>query len=198
MNPELVSAFYILVMLLGVVFVPLFILAAIVGIIRRMFGAVAGNRSNYEVIDTDTNGLDPQRLFTAEQKAAAMRACNYQCENIIGGTRCSYRGNDLHGDHWFPHSKGGATTVENLVMLCPACNRAKYNHIPTERATAELNAYRAQGIGYLYPMPPVGQWYMAASPVIEHDYAEQVGYGNYGAYRRDYDHNDYYDEFEMY
>lgn len=35
---------------------------------------------------------------------------------------------DLHFDHVIPHSKGGADTVENLRLLCSACNLRKGNH----------------------------------------------------------------------
>lgn len=47
------------------------------------------------------------------------------------GGRCQECGatKDLQLDHIIPFSKGGATTVENLQLLCGKCNRAKSNKI---------------------------------------------------------------------
>lgn len=47
------------------------------------------------------------------------------------GGRCQECGTteDLQLDHIIPFSKGGATTVENLQLLCGKCNRAKSNKI---------------------------------------------------------------------
>lgn len=47
------------------------------------------------------------------------------------GGRCVYCGSteDLQLDHIIPFSKGGATTVGNLQLLCAKCNREKSNHI---------------------------------------------------------------------
>lgn len=47
------------------------------------------------------------------------------------GGRCVYCGSteNLQLDHIIPFSKGGATTVENLQLLCAECNRKKSNHI---------------------------------------------------------------------
>ena len=47
------------------------------------------------------------------------------------GGRCQECGatEDLQLDHIIPFSKGGATTVENLQLLCGKCNRAKSDKI---------------------------------------------------------------------
>lgn len=47
------------------------------------------------------------------------------------GGRCQECGatEDLQLDHIIPFSKGGATTVENLQLLCGKCNREKSNKI---------------------------------------------------------------------
>ena len=47
------------------------------------------------------------------------------------GGRCVYCGSttNLQLDHIIPFSKGGATTVENLQLLCQDCNLKKSNHI---------------------------------------------------------------------
>ena len=35
-------------------------------------------------------------------------------------------------DHFYPLSKGGGTTVSNIVPACKPCNKSKYNHDPLE------------------------------------------------------------------
>lgn len=47
------------------------------------------------------------------------------------GGKCVYCGStkNLHLDHIIPFSKGGATTVENLQLLCEKCNLQKSNKI---------------------------------------------------------------------
>lgn len=47
------------------------------------------------------------------------------------GGRCVYCGSteNIQLDHIIPFSKGGATTIENLQLLCQKCNLEKSNHI---------------------------------------------------------------------
>ena len=47
------------------------------------------------------------------------------------GGRCVYCGSteNIQLDHIIPFSKGGATTLENLQLLCQKCNLEKSNHI---------------------------------------------------------------------
>lgn len=47
------------------------------------------------------------------------------------GFKCKICGShiDLHCDHIYPESKGGATTFNNLQTLCARCNRVKGNKI---------------------------------------------------------------------
>ena len=48
--------------------------------------------------------------------------------------RCRYCGShtDLTADHVIPESRGGPTTVENLVTACALCNLRKGARIPEE------------------------------------------------------------------
>lgn len=54
------------------------------------------------------------------------------------GNECYYCGkgdldnNDLHIDHKIPISRGGKTTVDNLVVACSNCNNRKYNKTDEE------------------------------------------------------------------
>lgn len=45
----------------------------------------------------------------------------------ICGVECSGGLHNIHFDHIFPWSKGGETTLDNLQVLCSACNEAKGN-----------------------------------------------------------------------
>ncbi len=102
---------------------------------------------------------DPKRVYTRGEKDKAMRRCNKRCEGIHVFARCEYRGSDLQGDHWFPHSRGGKTSIQNLVMLCPSCNRAKSDKIPTRLQTYAIKMRRKSGVDYKDGVPlKVGEW----------------------------------------
>lgn len=62
---------------------------------------------------------DP-RQFSMRQRRALYRASGGQCEKC--GTELQ---GGWHADHVVPHSKGGATTIENGQALCPECNLKK-------------------------------------------------------------------------
>ena len=41
----------------------------------------------------------------------------------------SVYGKNLHIDHVYPYSMGGKTIIDNLVVSCSECNRAKSNYL---------------------------------------------------------------------
>ena len=51
-------------------------------------------------------------------------------------SRCN--GAAAHGDHWFPWSKGGPTSMENFVAACVTCNTRKGAKVPTYWQTQRL------------------------------------------------------------
>ena len=88
-----------------------------------------------------------------------MKMCHYRCEskNII--FRCTHTGKDLQGDHWYPYARGGATSIKNLVMLCPKCNRSKSDKIPSHLQTFALRMRRRYHKEYETNIPlEVGEW----------------------------------------
>lgn len=102
---------------------------------------------------------DSDRAFSNAMKSEASQQCNNRCEGTGILFRCSHVGGDLQGDHWFPHSLGGATSRENLVMLCPKCNRKKSNKIPTRLQTYSLSRRRRKHKDYSSrEYTTVGQW----------------------------------------
>lgn len=84
---------------------------------------------------------DPARLFSAEQKRAGHARAGHRCEmELLPFIRC--RRPSEHGDHWYPHSRGGATTMGNFVAACSPCNLRKSATMPSRFATARLSARR--------------------------------------------------------
>ena len=67
---------------------------------------------------------DPQRMYSPEQRAESFRRAGGRCE-YTGPllTRC--RRPAEHADHLYPHTRGGATTLENCVASCAHCNLSK-------------------------------------------------------------------------
>lgn len=73
---------------------------------------------------------DPQRMFTKDQRRQGADRAGGRCEmETVWFLRCPRPGE--HGDHFFPHSLGGATSMKNFVWACAKCNIAKSNHVPT-------------------------------------------------------------------
>lgn len=68
---------------------------------------------------------DNQRDFTHVQKLAVFRRDNQTCQVRIKCDGVRVEWDDWHCDHKVAWSKGGATTVENGQVACPACNLAK-------------------------------------------------------------------------
>ena len=62
----------------------------------------------------DVRRRDPVRRFSRQQRREGMARAAGQCEMEAGfGRRCSRPAE--HGDHFFPWSKGGSTSLENFV-----------------------------------------------------------------------------------
>lgn len=102
---------------------------------------------------------DYHRVYGKSIKEEYSRKCHYRCEGIRVFLRCKYQGRDLQGDHWFPYSRGGKTSPENLVMLCSRCNKKKTNHVPTFFQTKALELRRKRGKEYNeYDIYKPGEW----------------------------------------
>ena len=71
-----------------------------------------------------TPAQDPQRMYTAEQRAEVFGRAGGRCEytGLFLG-RC--RKPAEHTDHLFPWSRGGATTLKNAVASCSRHNLSK-------------------------------------------------------------------------
>lgn len=81
---------------------------------------------------------DPQRMFSKAQRDEGSRLAAGRCEmeGLLLFTRCHRPG--AHADHWFPHTLGGASTMQNLVHACAPCNLSKGARVPTFWETTRL------------------------------------------------------------
>ncbi|HJW01525.1 MAG TPA: HNH endonuclease signature motif containing protein, partial [Arthrobacter sp.] len=82
------------------------------------------------VVARDVRRRDPVRRFTRQQRREGMARAAGLCELEAGfGRRCGRPAE--RGDHFYPWSKGGSTSLQNFVAACAKCNRAKRARIPS-------------------------------------------------------------------
>lgn len=95
----------------------------------------------------DVRRRDPARRFTRQQRREGMARAGGQCEMEAGFRRRCSRSAE-HGDHFYPWSKGGSTSLQNFVAACARCNRAKGARIPSPGQQERLERRRRD-----YPAP---------------------------------------------
>jgi len=69
--------------------------------------------------------MSEPRTFSQRQRRALYLAAAGHCEMCGAELDAGW-----HADHVVPHSKGGATTIENGQALCPSCNQSKSQDMP--------------------------------------------------------------------
>ena len=76
----------------------------------------------------------PERTDNAEEIAVQQRSPSYQThkpelfgrqQGKCNGCQCAFHYRNLTVDHITPQSKGGTDQIENLQLLCAACNSTK-------------------------------------------------------------------------
>lgn len=113
---------------------PLPFLIGIVGAVLLVALIISSNRRM-------TPQKDPQRMFSAAQRLEGFSRAGSQCElESVWFKRCTRRAS--HGDHHYPHSKGGATSMMNFTAACVRCNTSKGAKVPTSLATWRLERRR--------------------------------------------------------
>lgn len=95
------------------------------------------------------------RLFSGEQKHAGHRRAGGRCEFSNGLGRCTNA--SVEADHFYPYSKGGATSMKNFVASCRAHNRAKSAKIPSSFEKARIEFRRKSYFPTLVSVK-VGEW----------------------------------------
>lgn len=100
---------------------------------------------------------DPQRLYTNRDRRAGFDRAGGRCEGEwLPFVRCTRPANA--GDHWLPHSKGGATSAANFVALCSIHNRSKSARVPSRFQTARLQFRRRKYMSDR-ALVTAGQWF---------------------------------------
>jgi hypothetical protein len=108
----------------------------------------------------DVKRRDPVRRFSRQQRREGMSRAEGQCEMEADFRRRCSRPAE-HGDHFYPWSKGGSTSLRNFVAACSRCNRAKGAHIPSPGQQERLERRRrtyvtiedAVAVGERQPLP---------------------------------------------
>ena len=95
----------------------------------------------------DARRRDPVRRFTRQQRRDGMVRAGGLCELEAGFRRRCSRPAE-HGDHFYPWSRGGATSLQNFVAACARCNRRKGARLPSPGRQRRLERRRRE---YLPP-----------------------------------------------
>lgn len=100
---------------------------------------------------------DPQRMFNGQQRKLGHDRASRRCEmdNWLF-MRC--RADSKEADHHYPHTRGGASSMENLVAACMKHNRSKSAKMPTRLATWRITRRRKRYFPAGDRLAP-GQWF---------------------------------------
>jgi hypothetical protein len=89
----------------------------------------------------DIKRRDPVRRFSRQQRREGISRAGGQCEMEFGlRRRCPWPAE--HGDHFYPWSKGGSTSLQNFVAACARCNRTKGAGVPSPGQQARMERRR--------------------------------------------------------
>lgn len=84
---------------------------------------------------------DGARLYSERDRNIGFARAGGRCEmEGFLWFRCSRAAK--HGDHHYPHSRGGATTMQNFVAACAKCNMSKGAKVPTRMASKRMENRR--------------------------------------------------------
>jgi 5-methylcytosine-specific restriction endonuclease McrA len=85
---------------------------------------------------------DDERLYSKQDRMIGFARAGGRCEmdGFLWFLRCGREAK--HGDHHYPHSKGGATTMQNFVAACVRCNTSKGAKVPTFMQTKRIQNRR--------------------------------------------------------
>ncbi|MCL6424372.1 HNH endonuclease [Brachybacterium sp. JHP9] len=100
---------------------------------------------------------DPVRMYSAEQRREGFDRAGHRCEmSTFGILRCQRPAQ--HADHFWPWSRGGATSMRNLVAACSRHNTSKGASMPSSWTRRRITRRRAHYFPEEAARIP-GQWY---------------------------------------
>ncbi|WP_308208511.1 HNH endonuclease [Microbacterium paraoxydans] len=102
---------------------------------------------------------DERRMYTSMERAQGFGRASQQCEYdrwLLW--RCTRTAQ--HGDHFYPWSRGGATSMRNFVAACGRCNTSKGARIPTSSQRLRIERRRRKYFPAGTPVG-VGEWVRA-------------------------------------
>jgi len=95
------------------------------------------------------------RMYSAQQKNEGHKRAGNRCEFSSRYGRCKNKA--VHADHFYPYSRGGATSMKNFVSACEHHNLSKGAKIPSLVEKSRIEARRA----HYFPVGvsvSVGEW----------------------------------------
>lgn len=99
---------------------------------------------------------DPKRAYSTDDRQQGFQRAGNQCEyDRWLFFRCTRTAQ--HGDHFYPWSKGGATSMRNFVAACARCNCSKGARIPSPFMRNRIQHRRRNYFPQNTPVD-VGQW----------------------------------------
>jgi 5-methylcytosine-specific restriction endonuclease McrA len=139
------------VLVLNASYEPIHVCAARRAIVLVLKGVAMTEEENCHFLHAARLALRvPSVIRLLEYRRIPHQARTLSRKNILLRDRntCQYCGevlpsSELTLDHVIPRSRGGASTWENLVACCHACNRRKGNQFPTDTGMKLLREPRA-------------------------------------------------------
>ena len=120
------------------------------------FGTEEDETSSYIWITNDEGRYEsPTDWYSSEPKSR-----NKRVEALLerDGPGCSYCGQAAviyEVDHFIPRSRGGSDTMDNLVLACRPCNRAKHAIMPEVFLADRPQLYRTLSTNLKYLHAPL-------------------------------------------
>ena len=81
-----------------------------------------------------------ERGYNLQQRLEGFQRAGNRCEFDSGFGRCGNRAE--HADHFYPWSRGGATSMQNLVAACSGHNLSKGAKMPSAVLKARIESRR--------------------------------------------------------